>query len=130
MQLIHNYALYQKDKGNTEEYERLMEEALSLASDRATAVVYGEYLYENGDKGRALQLLQGAYDYYYSLYKREDLDKDEYHWLISAAKYINKDVEAEVIQAERELKEKSAKWFNTENLVSDKKDDLTNLLPF
>ena len=127
---IHNYALYQKDKGNTEEYERLMEEALSLASDRATAVVYGEYLYENGDKGRALQLLQGAYDYYYSLYKREDLDKDEYHWLISAAKYINKDVEAEVIQAERELKEKSAKWFNTENLVSDKKDDLTNLLPF
>lgn len=125
---IHNYALYQKKKGNVEEYEKLMEEALTLEDDKGTAVVYGEYLYNNGKKDRALQLLQNAYNYYYPLYKSNNLDNDSYHWLITAAKYIDVQVAEEVREAEKILNEKSSQWFNTDNLASD--NSLTDLLPF
>ncbi|MFJ1323539.1 Hsp70 family protein [Capnocytophaga canis] len=127
---IHNYALFQKEKGNIQEYEKLMEEAISIEDDKGSAVVYGEYLYAKGEKERAMELFQKAYDYYFLNYSLGVLDVENYHWLIRAASYINEEVEQRVRQEEKRLKEKSEQWFNKENLATDNTDSLTDLLPF
>lgn len=120
----YNLALTKSLQGKTEEYKKLMEEAISLGSD-AAMLTYGEYLLSK-DKTRAEELIQKAFDIWYQEFQTNQLSKNDFTRLIRAAKQLGKIQIAEQVQkAKDKLKdEKSISWYNPENTATDGREQL------
>lgn len=120
----YNLALTKSLQGKTEEYKKLMEEAVSLGSD-AAMLTYGEYLLSK-DKNRAQELIQKAFDIWYQEFQTNQLSKNDFTRLIRAAKQLGKIQIAEQVQkAKDKLKdEKGISWYNPENTATDGREQL------
>jgi len=120
----YNLALTKILKGKTEEYIKLMDEAVFLGSN-AAMLTYGEYLLSK-DKEKAIDLINRAFDIWYKQFQENQLSKNDYSRLIRAAKQLGKIQIAEQVQKDREkLKnEKGINWYNPENTATDGREML------
>jgi len=122
----YNLALTKSLQGRTDEYKRLMEEAVTLGSD-AAMLTYGEYLLSN-EKEKAEKLIQKAFDKWFKEFEENKLGKNDHSRLIRAAKQLDKIQIAEQVQkAKDKLKnEKGISWYNPDNTATDGREQLEN----
>lgn len=120
----YNLALTKSLQGKTDEYKKLMEEAVNMGSD-AAMLTYGEYLLSK-DKDRAEELIQRAFDIWYKEFQANQLSKNNFSRLIRAAKQLGKIQIAEQVQkAKEKLKdEKGISWYNPDNTATDGREQL------
>jgi len=120
----YNLALTKSLQGKTDEYKKLMEEAVNLGSD-AAMLTYGEYLLSK-EKQRAEELIQKAFDIWYKEFEENKLSKNDFSRLIRAAKQLGKMQIAEQIQkAKDNLKDdKGISWYNPDNTATDGREQL------
>lgn len=122
----YNLALTKSLQGKTDDYKKLMEEAVSLGSD-AAMLTYGEYLLNN-DKRKAEELIQKAFDKWFREFEENKLSKNDFSRLIRAAKQLGKIQIAEQVQiAKDNLKDdKGISWYNPDNTATDGREQLEN----
>lgn len=122
----YNLALTKSLQGKTDEYKKLMEEAVTLESD-AAMLTYGEYLL-NKEKEKAEELIQKAFDKWFKEFEENKLSKNDFSRLIRAAKQLGKIQIAEQVQkAKDNLKnEKGISWYNPDNTATDGREQLEN----
>lgn len=122
----YNLALTKSLQGKTDEYKKLMEEAVTLGSD-AAMLTYGEYLLIN-EKEKAEELIQKAFDKWFKEFEENKLSKNDFSRLIRAAKQLGKIQIAEKVQkAKDNLKnEKGISWYNPDNTATDGREQLEN----
>jgi len=122
----YNLALTKSLQGRTDEYKRLMEEAVTLGSD-AAMLTYGEYLLSN-EKEKAEKLIQKAFDKWFKEFEENKLGKNDHSRLIRAVKQLDKIQIAEQVQkAKDKLKnEKGISWYNPDNTATDGREQLEN----
>ena len=122
----YNLALTKSLQGKTDDYKKLMEEAVSLGSN-AALLTYGEYLLNN-DKQKAEELIQKAFDKWFDEFEENKLSKNDFSRLIRAAKKLGKSQIAEQVQqAKDNLKnEKGISWYNPDNTAADGREPLEN----
>lgn len=122
----YNLALTKSLQGKTDEYKKLMEEAVTLGSD-AAMLTYGEYLLIN-EKEKAEELIQKAFDKWFKEFEESKLSKNDFSRLIRAAKQLGKIQIAEKVQkAKDNLKnEKGISWYNPDNTATDGREQLEN----
>lgn len=122
----YNLALTKSLQGKTDEYKKLMEEAVTLGSD-AAMLTYGEYLLIN-EKEKAEELIQKAFDKWFKEFEEGKLSKNDFSRLIRAAKQLGKIQIAEKVQkAKDNLKnEKGISWYNPDNTATDGREQLEN----
>ena len=122
----YNLALTKSLQGKTDEYKKLMEEAVTLGSD-AAMLTYGEYLLIN-EKEKAEELIQKAFDKWFKEFEENKLSKNDFSRLIRAAKQLGKIQIAEQVQkAKDNLKnEKGISWYNPDNTATDGREQLEN----
>lgn len=122
----YNLALTKSLQGKTDEYKKLMEEAVTLESD-AAMLTYGEYLL-NKEKEKAEELIQKAFDKWVKEFEENKLSKNDFSRLIRAAKQLGKIQIAEQVQkAKDNLKnEKGTSWYNPDNTATDGREQLEN----
>jgi molecular chaperone DnaK (HSP70) len=115
----YNLALTKSVQGKTDEYKKLMEEAIELGSD-AAMLAYGEYLLSK-NKVKAEELIQNAFDSLYREFQANILGKNDYSRLIRAARQLGKMEIAEKVQkAIGNLSdEKGIHWYNPDNTATD-----------
>jgi len=120
----YNLALTKTLQGKTDEYKKLMEEAVNLGSD-AAMLTYGEYLLSR-EKERAEELIQKAFDIWYKEFEANKLSKNDFSRLIRAAKQLGKMQIAEQVQkAKDNLKDdKGISWYNPDNTATDGREQL------
>jgi molecular chaperone DnaK len=123
----YNLALFKKEEGKMEEHLQLMEEAVSKYCD-AAFLTFGEHLIRK-DKDRAMTLIKNCFDNWHSEFHSNVLHKSNYKRLIRAAELLGKtEVAEEVKRAEEDLLRASKiNWYNTDNLLSNNKNDLLEL---
>ncbi len=122
----YNLALTKSLQGKTDEYKKLMEEAVTLGSD-AAMLTYGEYLLSK-EKEKAEELIQKAFDKWFKEFEENKLSKNDFSRLIRAAKQLGKIQIAEQVQkAKDKLKnEKGISWYNPDNTATDGREHLEN----
>ena len=122
----YNLALTKSLQGKTDEYKKLMEEAVTLGSD-AAMLTYGEYLLSK-EKEKAEELIQKAFDKWFKEFEENKLSKNDFSRLIRAAKQLGKIQIAEQVQkAKDNLKnEKGISWYNPDNTATDGREQLEN----
>ncbi|MBL0282155.1 MAG: hypothetical protein IPQ11_17715 [Bacteroidetes bacterium] len=122
----YNLALTKSLQGKTDEYKKLMEEAVTLGSD-AAMLTYGEYLLSK-EKEKAEELIQKAFDKWFKEFEENKLSKNDFSRLIRAAKQLGKIQIAEKVQkAKDNLKnEKGISWYNPDNTATDGREQLEN----
>lgn len=122
----YNLALTKSLQGKTDEYKKLMEEAVTLGSD-AAMLTYGEYLLIN-EKEKAEELIQKAFDKWFKEFEENKLSKNDFSRLIRAAKQLGKIQIVEKVQkAKDNLKnEKGISWYNPDNTATDGREQLEN----
>jgi len=122
----YNLALTKSLQGKTDEYKKLMEEAVTLGND-AAMLTYGEYLLIN-EKEKAEELIQKAFDKWFKEFEENKLSKNDFSRLIRAAKQLGKIQIAEKVQkAKDNLKnEKGISWYNPDNTATDGREQLEN----
>ncbi len=123
----YNLALVRESDGNIVEYERLMEEAISLNSD-AALLTFGEYLLTR-DKERSKQFIEKAFDKYYAQFKSNSLTKNDYSRLIRAARQLGRiEIAEEAKQKQQQFSSgNEIRWYNEENLASGSKISLPKI---
>jgi molecular chaperone DnaK len=122
----YNLALTKSLQGKTDEYKKLMEEAVTLESE-AAMLTYGEYLLHK-EKEKAEKLIQKAFDKWFKEFEENKLSKNDFSRLIRAAKQLGKIQIAEQVQkAKDNLKnEKGISWYNPDNTATDGREHLEN----
>lgn len=117
----YNLALVKESKGEMSRYEELMKIAVDSNLD-AAFLTYGEYLLTR-DSEKAKELLQKAFDKWYSDFNNNRLHKNDFSRLIRAARQLGRIEIAENVKSafNKFNEENVVQWYNQENLASDNK---------
>src|SRR5690606_2488693 len=123
----YNLALVKEQQGKMNDYESLMETAVSQGSN-AARLVYGEYLLTR-DEEKAKKLIEEAFNYWYGQFKTNRLNKNDYSRLIRSARQIGRLEVAEKVEIAKSQFNNSneIKWYSSENLASDNKNYLPEI---
>ena len=122
-----NLALVKEQAGDKEKYVELMEKSVEQNCD-AAYLAYGEYLLTR-EKERATQLIQKAFNIWYSEFNENRLQKGDFSRLIRASRQLGRIETAEKVKmAQDRLKDKDqVQWYNEDNLVTDSKTYLPEI---
>ena len=86
----YNLALTRREQGNSESYEKLMEESIELDPSNYSAMqAYGYYLMDKNDT-RGREYIDSAYEILNDLLEKEDLDEDDCYRLEKVAETLGK----------------------------------------
>lgn len=123
----YNLALVKEQQGKMNDYESLMETAVSQGSN-AARLVYGEYLLTR-DEEKAKKLIEEAFNYWYGQFKTNRLSKNDHSRLIRSARQIGRlEVAEQVENAKSQFNNSNEiKWYSSENLASDNKNYLPEI---
>jgi hypothetical protein len=115
-----NLALTKRAQGDTENYERLMEEAIKLDPDFAAALEsYGHYLKEKGAP-KGIGMIDTAFERMYESFENEALDEDDLGRLRRAASTVGRKDVVEKVDRRRKDLEKPEKTYAEGNLAVSK----------
>jgi molecular chaperone DnaK (HSP70) len=122
----YNLALTRKHQGNTESYEKLMEESISLDhSNYATLLAFGCHLMEmdkNDTRGR--EYIVSACEILNDLLEKEDLDEDDCNRLEKVAQKLGKQDILKSLRLYRKKLGVSESLINPDFLVSPKNPNM------
>src|SRR5690606_22533002 len=107
----YNLALVKERQGKINDYESLMETAVSQGLN-AAKLVYGEYLLTR-DEEKAKKIIEEAFNYWYGQFKTNRLNKNDYSRLIRSARQIGRLEVAEKVEIAKSQFNNSneIKWY-------------------
>jgi molecular chaperone DnaK len=122
-----NLALSKQSQGDLASFEKLMEEAITMNPQFASALeIYGHYLKEKAlPKGVAM--VQIAFDKFKEAFDKETLDEDDFGRLQRAARTVGRNDVADRVECRRRELGAANKGFNEANLVASTRKTSTKL---